>query len=74
MTKPVTWIPSADEALSRIDGRLFASTTEAAVILDVDPRTLRAALDRGEVPGCRAGTTWRIPVSWLREQARINAA
>jgi excisionase family DNA binding protein len=74
VTKPVTWSPDAETGLQRIKGRLFANTTEAAAILGVDPRTLRSALERGEVPGTRTGTTWRIPVSWLKEQARVDAA
>jgi excisionase family DNA binding protein len=73
MTAPSTWKPSAREALDRIKTKLFADTTEAATILDIDPRTLRAALERGEIPGTRAGSTWRVPVAWLREQARLGS-
>jgi excisionase family DNA binding protein len=73
MTAPATWRPSAREALDRIKTKLFADTTEAAAILDLDPRTLRAALERGEIPGTRAGNTWRVPVAWLREQARLGS-
>jgi excisionase family DNA binding protein len=73
MTAPVTWRPSAREALERVKNKLFANTSEAAAILDIDPRTLRAAIDRGEIPGTRAGANWRVPVAWLREQARVDS-
>ena len=73
MTAPITWTPSAREALKRLENKLFADTTEAAAILDVDPRTLRAAIERGEIPATRAGANWRVPVAWLREQARLSA-
>ena len=72
MTAPVTWRPSAREALDRIQTKLFATSTEAAVILDIDRRTLRSAIERGEIPATRAGATWRVPVSWLREQAHLG--
>jgi excisionase family DNA binding protein len=74
MTAPVTWRPSAREALDRVKTKLFATSTEAAVILDIDCRTLRSAIERGEIPATRAGATWRVPVSWLCEQARLGAA
>jgi len=72
MPEPVTWTPSAAEALSRLKGRLFATTTETAAILHHDPRTIRKAVDAGEIPSVRVGATRRIPVSWITEQARIG--
>lgn len=71
MPDPVTWAPSAAEALKRIDGRLFATTTEAAAILNYDPRTIRKAIDAGEIPSIRVAGTRRVPVSWIKEQARL---
>lgn len=71
MTRPVTWTPTAAEALRRISGRLFATSTEAGAILGVDPRTLRAAIERGEIPATRVGVAWRVPVSWLRAQVHV---
>jgi excisionase family DNA binding protein len=74
MTKPVTWHPSAMAALERLSasGALFATTTEASAILNYDPRTVRAAIEAGEIPAIRAGSTWRIRVSWLREQVGLD--
>jgi hypothetical protein len=55
--------------LDDLDGRLFASTTEAAAILDgLDPRTVRRAIAAGDIPGRRVGNKLLVPVSWLREQ------
>jgi len=73
MTKPVTWSLSAETALERIKGRLFATTTETAQILRYDARTLRRAIGAGEIPAVRAGTTFRIPTAWIREQAQVAA-
>jgi excisionase family DNA binding protein len=69
MTAPVTWNPSAQAALERIEGMLFATTTEAAAVLGIDARTLRKAIEAGDIPATRAGKTYRIPTIWLREQA-----
>jgi excisionase family DNA binding protein len=72
MTKPTTWIPEAEQALRRLNGRLFASTTEAALILRYDPRTLRKSIEAGDVPAVRVGVTYRVPVAWLRAQAGLG--
>lgn len=72
MTKPVTWSPSPQVALDRLDGKLFATTTETAAVLRYDARTLRKAIEAGEVPAVRAGVTYRVPVAWIREQARLG--
>jgi excisionase family DNA binding protein len=52
-----------------ITTRLFINTEEAAAILGVDPRTLRRAVERGEVPATRLGVRILIPTAWLRSQA-----
>ncbi|MGO9292505.1 MAG: helix-turn-helix domain-containing protein [Streptosporangiaceae bacterium] len=73
MTAPVTWSPSAQAALSRIGGKLFATTTEAAAILRYDRRTIYQGIEAGEIPATRVGATYRIPTSWIREQAGLGA-
>jgi excisionase family DNA binding protein len=73
MTKPVTWTPTPEEALKRLDGRVFATVTEAAVILHLDSRTLRKAIAAGDIPATRAGPAYRIPVAWLQEQIAPGA-
>jgi excisionase family DNA binding protein len=74
MPKPITWDLSAAEALKRARGRLFATVTETSVILgyDREGRTVRKAIDAGEIPHVRVGATRRIPVSWIIEQARLG--
>jgi excisionase family DNA binding protein len=72
MTAPITWTPSAREALQRLDGKLFASTTETAVVLDCDARTVRKAMDAGEIPSVQVGSTRRVPVSWIRNRAGLD--
>jgi excisionase family DNA binding protein len=52
-----------------LDGRSFATATEAAAILHLDPRTIRRGVANGEIPATRVGPAIRIPVSWLRAQA-----
>ncbi|MGH3220226.1 MAG: helix-turn-helix domain-containing protein [Streptosporangiaceae bacterium] len=74
MTQPTSWTPSAEAALARLDGRLFATTTETAALLGYDPRTLRKGIEGGDIPAVRAGATFRVPVSWIREQARLEAS
>ena len=72
MTAPVTWQPDAAGALKRIAGRLFATTTECAVILGYDVRTVRKGIEEETIPAVRVGTTYRIPVAWIRQQARVG--
>lgn len=74
MPKPVTWNLSAEEALKRLRGRLFATVTETSIILGYDEagRTVRKAIAAGEIPHVKVGGTRRIPVSWIMEQARLG--
>lgn len=73
-TAPTTWSPDATEALARLNGRLFATTTEASAVLRYDRagRTVRRAIEAGEIPAVRYGSTFRVPVAWLREQALLG--
>jgi excisionase family DNA binding protein len=52
--------------------RLFVSPKEVAAVTRSDPRTVRRAAERGEIPSTRMGTKILIPASWLREQARLS--
>jgi excisionase family DNA binding protein len=54
-----------------LDG-LFADVPETAAVLRYDARTVRRAIEAGEIPAVRAGERWRVPTSWLREQARLG--
>lgn len=54
--------------LDDLDGRIFASTTEVAQLLDgADTRTIRRMCEAGEIPSKRVGVQYKIPVAWLRE-------
>ncbi|SEC89202.1 DNA binding domain-containing protein, excisionase family [Streptomyces sp. 3213] len=61
-------------ATERLHGRWFATITEAAEVLHVDPRTVRRAIDRGELPAVRVGQQLRVPVAWLRERAMLDGS
>ena len=50
-------------------GKLFATPAEAADVLERDIKSVRAGLDRGEIPAVRVGPRWQISVKWLRRQA-----
>jgi excisionase family DNA binding protein len=55
--------------IADLRGRNFASVSEAAAILGVDPRTVRADIAAGNIPATRTGTYYKVPVAWLRERA-----
>jgi excisionase family DNA binding protein len=55
-----------------LHGQLFADVPETAEILRYDERTVRRAIEAGEIPAVRAGERWRVPTAWLREQARLG--
>lgn len=73
MTKPSTWSPSAGEALERIKGKLFATTTETGAIMSWDVRTVRKGVEEGTIPATRVGSTYRIPTAWIRQQIGLGA-
>lgn len=43
----------------------YVDLKTAAVILGVDPRTLKKAIERYEIPALRFGRTYRIPLAAL---------
>lgn len=51
------------------DGPQFTGVSEAAVVLDANPRTIRVAIQRGQIPAVRVGWEYKIPMSWLRRAA-----
>ena len=72
MTKPTTWEPSSQAALERLADKLFATTTEVGAVLRYNHRTVRKAIEAGEIPAVKFGSTWRIPTEWLRRQASLG--
>lgn len=47
---------------------LFATPPEVAALFRVDARTIRHAVEKGEIPGTRIRGTYRIPTAWVRTQ------
>lgn len=76
VTVTQTVIPQhAERALTTINDladRLFATVPETADITGYDVRTIRKAIEAGEIPAIKWGATSRIPTVWLREQARLG--
>jgi excisionase family DNA binding protein len=56
-----------------LGGKLFADVPETAAFLRYDQRTVRRAIEAGDIPAIKVGERWRIPTRWLREQAGISA-
>lgn len=51
-----------------LNGRNFATVVETAAVLTADPRTIRAGIKAGEIPGVQIGSRWMVPTAWLRQQ------
>lgn len=60
------------DALAALEGRLFASVPEVAVILRSDPRSIRRAIAAGDIPYTPVGPRKLIPVSWLKQAAGLS--
>jgi len=76
MTAPTSWKPEPETVLNeRLRGKLFATVSETSVVLGVDiqGRTIRKAIAAGEIPAVRAGATWRVPVTWIRQQVQLGS-
>jgi excisionase family DNA binding protein len=71
-TATVDWSHVASDLLALMRGRLFMTVTEGAKILDVDPRTLRRAIESGGCPHVRISGTVRIPVGPFLRWAGID--
>ena len=57
-----------------LDSRLFLTPAELATLLGSDPRTVRKAVQEGKIPGFKVGVFWKIPTSWVRQQAGLDAS
>lgn len=49
-----------------LDGRLVASITDVAALLETDPRTVLRGIEAGDIPAVKVGRVWRIPVPKLK--------
>jgi hypothetical protein len=70
----VRWPEQARTALDDLHGKLFASVPEAAAVLRSDPRSVRRAIEAGDIPCTRVGPRSLIPVAWLRQAAGLETA
>jgi hypothetical protein len=61
----------ARDVIARLDGQLFASVPEAAVVLRSDPRSVRRAIAAGDIPAQPVGPRKLVPVEWLRKAAGL---
>ncbi len=55
--------------LADLKGQNFATVSEAAAILRVNPKTVRRGCKSGSVHGTKVEGAWRVSVAWLREAA-----
>ena len=65
---------AARDVFARLDGQLFASVPEAAVVLRSDPRSVRRAIAAGDIPAQPVGPRKLVPVSWLRQAAGLETS
>jgi hypothetical protein len=63
---------SAREVLAELDGKLFATVPEAAVVLRSDVRSVRRSIAAGTIPAQPVGPRKLVPVSWLRQAAGLG--
>jgi hypothetical protein len=57
--------------LATLNGKLFATVPETAVVLRSDPRTVRRSIAAGDIPCTRVGPRSLVPVTWLRQAAGL---
>jgi hypothetical protein len=60
---------SARDVLAELEGKLFATVPEAAVVLRSDVRSVRREIAAGHIPATPVGPRKLVPVSWLLRQA-----
>lgn len=49
--------------------KVLFSVQETAEATGLDVKTVRAAIERGEIPGQRIGRLFKVPAWWINEQA-----
>jgi hypothetical protein len=64
----------AQDVLDALDGKLFASVPEAAVVLRSDPRSVRRSIAAGDIPSTRVGPRSLVPVRWLLRAAGLETS
>ena len=64
----------AREVLADLEGKLFATVPEVAVILRSDVRSIRRAIAAGDIPAVPVGPRKLVPVPWVRQAARLETS
>lgn len=63
--------PLLEQDLAALRSQLFATVPEAARVLRSDPRSVRRAIERDELPAVRFGSVIRVPTAALFELAGL---
>jgi hypothetical protein len=63
---------AASDVLAKLQGKLFATVPEAAVVLRSDPRSVRRSIVAGDIPAQCVGPRKLVPVTWLRRAAGLE--
>lgn len=65
---------SARDVLAELEGKLFATVPEAAVVLRSDVRSVRRSIAAGDIPATPVGPRKLVPVTWLRQAAGLETS
>jgi hypothetical protein len=65
---------SASDVLAELEGKLFATVPEAAIVLRSDVRSVRRSIAAGAIPAQPVGPRKLIPVTWLRRAAGLETS
>jgi hypothetical protein len=65
---------SARDVLAELEGKLFATVPETAVVLRSDVRSVRRSIAAGDIPAQPVGPRKLVPVSWLRQAAGLETS
>jgi hypothetical protein len=65
---------AASDMLAALEGQVFATVPEAAVVLRSDARSVRSAIAAGDIPAQPVGPRKLVPVAWLRRAAGLDTA
>lgn len=57
---------------TELEHRTFIKTTEWAALTLTDARTVRRAIEAGEIPAVHICGAIRIPAEWARRQLRLG--
>lgn len=55
-----------------LEHRTFIKTTEWAALTLTDARTVRRAIEAGQIPAVHISGAIRIPAEWARRQLRLG--